>query len=287
MKKNIGVIVLNYLAYNETDNVVNQFLDLPKDDVNLKIVIVDNNSNNESYQFLSNKFNNNNLVSVYKTNKNLGFANGNNYGYCQLKKIFNPDYVIFSNSDIVLKSDELFHWIISSDKKYNFGVLGPSVYSLRYKVHQNPCNNWSENLYYNYLLLSRMKLQLLKMKLNQIIPIFKKNKPKSMPIDATDYQLVTFKKTLHGSFLVMSKKYLNHFSTPFDKGTFLYMEEAIIRIRCERSNLSMVYDPTYEVNHLQAVSTQKVIDSPVKRKIIRLNHEINSLKRFIQILKEK
>lgn len=288
IKKNIGIVVLNYMAYEETKNVVKQFLDLPKNNINLRIMIVDNSSSNKSFEILKDYFSSADLVKVIKTSKNLGFANGNNFGYIELKKMFDPDYVIFSNSDIVLKSKRLFNWILQSDKKYYFGVLGPSVYSLKNNIYQNPCNNWSENLKFNYKLLKQSKLQLLKLYISLFIPKLEKLNHHIKEKDDTepDHLAVTTDKTLHGSFLVMSRRYLDEFDMPFDSGTFLYMEEAIIRIRCERHNISMVFSPEYEVDHLQAASTEKINKSTLKRKIVRKKNEINSLKRYIWILKE-
>lgn len=285
--KNIGVVILNYLAFEETKKLASQFLLLPRKNVNLKIIIVDNHSNNESYEILKKFFESKSEVLVVKTNKNLGFANGNNLGYSKLKKIMDPDYVIFSNSDIVLKNKTLFEWIIKSDNTYHFGLLGPSVYSLRYGIHQSPCNNWSESLKYNYNLMKKMKLQRLLLYMRYILPKNKRRKLSKNIIkkDINDFKNFSTNKTLHGSFIVMSKKYLTQFNTPFDTGTFLYMEEAIIKVRCERKKILILYSPDYEVDHLQAVSTEKIDSSYLKRQIIRKNNEINSLYRFIQILK--
>lgn len=287
-KVNIGVIILNYIAYKETINVTNQILNLPrKENVNIRVVLVDNKSPNKSYHILKETFKNDDIVSVVQTSKNLGFANGNNYGYKVLRRMMNVDYVIFSNSDIVLKDKKLFNWILHCNENYNFGILGPSVYSLKNKIHQNPCNNWTENLKKNYKMLIHMQVQRLKLYVSFCVPK-KQSDTNIRPIsvkDIPDYQFATVTKTLHGSFLVMSKKYLDKFTVPFDPGTFLYMEEAILRLRCERKKIPMVYDPNYEVNHLQAVSTQKANRSALKRQIIRKNNEIKSLKRFIFLLK--
>lgn len=287
MKNNIGIIVLNYLAYEETKKLVQQFINLPTYGNNIQIVVIDNDSNNESYSVLSRSFDNFDNIFVFKTDRNLGFANGNNFGYMKLKEIMDPDFVIFSNSDIVIKEKDLFKWLIDTNEKYHYGILGPSIYSLKYNIFQNPCTNWPEDLKYNYLLLIRLKLQLFKLKLNRLFPRLESKNTNWLPKSSTNHEVLSTNKTLHGAFLIMTKKYISQFDTPFDSGTFLYMEEAIIKIRCERKNIPMIYNPTYEVNHLQAVSTQKVTVSSLKRQIIRKKNEINSLKRFIQILRDK
>lgn len=287
----VGVVILNYLAYEESINVTQQFLRLPSDDINLHIVIVDNHSNNQSYNKLYDKFNDNQKVTIVKTNKNLGFANSNNYGYFELTKHIKPDFVIFSNSDIVLKDDRLFEWITNNYKSHNFAVLGPSIYSLQGEFHQNPCNNRIMQVTWNRRRLYKLYLKRGILYIYKILPILRKirhiKKLKKVHDDWGDYKNYTESKTLHGSFLVMSKKYFEEYKTPFDTGTFLYLEEDILKYRCLKKNLRMVYSPEYEVDHKQAVSTKKVDFSELNREIIRKNNEINSLKRYIKVIREK
>lgn len=295
-KKKIGVVILNYLAYEESIELTNQFLELesPGNCTDMHIVIVDNSSANESYDILSKKFVGNPKVTVAQTNKNLGFANGNNYGYKVLLKVFIPDYVIFSNSDIVLKDKNLFKWIIDNDKQHQFGILGPSVWSLRGNFHQNPLDNRKTNLVWNELQLKKQYLRKIKLHIVNTFPflhdlkhMIHKSAEQTANADWGDYTKYTEEKTLHGSFLVMSQRYLSQYETPFDPGTFLYMEEDLLKLRCMKKHIKMVFSPDYEVNHKQAVSTKKVDRSKTKRKIIRINNEINSLKRYIEVIKKK
>ncbi|HFI0272105.1 TPA: glycosyltransferase family 2 protein, partial [Streptococcus suis] len=117
---------------------INSFCRQTDDNINVKIIVVDNSSPNESFDVLQNEFKDNLNISVVKTPKNLGFANGNNYGYNVLKEYMDPDFVIFSNSDIILPENGLYKWILQCKNDYNFGVLGPSIYSINGDFYQNP-----------------------------------------------------------------------------------------------------------------------------------------------------
>lgn len=294
MNKKIGVVILNYLAFQESIDITRQFLGLPQNNIDLHIVVVDNKSANESFKRISSAFASNSQVSVAQTESNLGFANGNNFGYTELVKHFNPDYVIFSNSDIVLKDDGLFDWIVDTDMRYNFGILGPSVYSLRGDFHQNPIPNRNTDLEWNKKQIKVLQMRKNKLKFVSVFPLLLTIKSKikglrnksAQPKDWGDYTRFTTDQTLHGSFLVMSQRYLSKFETPFDPGTFLYMEEDLLKLRCMRKKIKMVYSPDYEVNHKQAVSTVKVNSSEIKRKLIRTDNEMNSLRRYIEVLEE-
>lgn len=289
--KKIGVVILNYLAYQESIDITKQFLELPTKNVDLHIVVVDNKSANESYQKLLETFDGNEKVTVVQTNENLGFANGNNYGYSELIKHISPDYAIFSNSDIVLKDNSLFEWIIRMDEQNQFGILGPSVYSLRGNFHQNPNINRNTSLKWNKEQLHKMKVKKFAYSAISKFPFLLSfaqgvRKKDAEQEDWGDYTKLTTEQTLHGSFLIMSQRYLSKYDTPFDPGTFLYMEEDILKLRCLKKNIKMVYSPDYEVNHKQAVSTAKVNSSAIKRKVIRINNEMNSLKRYIEVLED-
>ena len=73
---------------------------------------------------------------VVETNKNLGFACGNNFGYEKLKEVCDCDFVIFSNSDIVLNDSNFLQWILGTFEKERFAILGPSIFSTGWKCHQ-------------------------------------------------------------------------------------------------------------------------------------------------------
>lgn len=61
--KKVGVVVLNYKNYEETIKCVLSILKQNK--ILLKIVIVDNGSNNESVGKLTDAFENNNTINVW------------------------------------------------------------------------------------------------------------------------------------------------------------------------------------------------------------------------------
>ena len=88
----IGVVILNYCSFKDTIKLV---VDLQKQTALLfmEIVIVDNDSPNDSFdklQILNKKYNN---VKIIKTEKNIGYAKGNNFGLRYLEKLLNIEYI--------------------------------------------------------------------------------------------------------------------------------------------------------------------------------------------------
>lgn len=289
MNTNIGVIILNYNEYAVTINCVNSFLKQDTNGVDINIVIVDNNSTNESYNILNKTFENYSNVYVLETGNNLGFANGNNMGYKFLKKTISElDFIIISNSDILLPNNGLYDWIIDSYEKYKFSVLGPSIYSVTAKFYQNPVNNFSRDISKLRKDYRKLTMDIVKVWIKFILKIDKsKNREKSINIwDNKFYNRVTKNLTLHGAFQIFSKKYFEYYDEPYDQRTFLYMEEDILKLRCDNFGLKMVYDPSYMVEHLQSASTHSSGNSLNKIDYLRMVNMRNSLRIYMKILKE-
>lgn len=290
MKTSIGVVILNYNEYLVTIDCIESFLKQNSVGFEITIVIVDNNSTNESYKILNDTFKNNNNVHVLETGSNLGFANGNNEGYKYLKKITTKlDFVIISNSDILLPNDGLYNWIVDAYSNYHFGVLGPSIYSVTSKFYQSPVDNLSRNIFElrkNYIQLT---FNIIKVWIKMIFKIEKRDGKESKAVNTwsnTYYDKIAKKLTLHGAFQIFSSKYFENYDEPYDCRTFLYMEEDILKLRCDNSNLIMLYDPSYKVEHLQSVSTRSSNKSINRINYLRMINMRNSLKIYIEILKK-
>lgn len=288
---NIGIVILNYLAYDVTLKCVEYFKKQTVDNINVKIVVVDNSSPNASFDILKDKLSNYEGVKVVKTPKNLGFANGNNFGYKELCKDMEPDFVIASNSDAYVKNDGLYDWIIKNWRKYHFGVLGPSVYSVHGKFYQSPMENEERDrnkIFKTEIVISK------NIAVHYIKSKFANSESKVSNLTAKwenpFYNEVHFDKTLHGAFQIFSKLYLNKFNNLYDENTFMYMEEHILRIRCELLQLPMVYSPDYKIYHLQAVSTNSVSGNPYKKLVFREKNTLKSLRvysKYCKLLERK
>ena len=84
--KNIDIafVVLHYMNYETTEKAVENILS-NCDTKNMVIIIVDNASTNNSYNILAEKYAASESVVLLRNQKNLGFACGNNVGFCYAK----------------------------------------------------------------------------------------------------------------------------------------------------------------------------------------------------------
>ncbi len=278
----IGVVILNYIVYQTTIETVTSFDKQDKNGFEVVYVIVDNDSPNESFEKLQEEYKGRDDVIITCTKKNLGFANGNNHGCRKLFERMQPDFVIVSNDDILLPQQGLYQWIVDCYKKYHFAVLGPDIYSLNGKFHQSPGENFSQDK-------KVCKKALWNIQKDYYISIIKKALRRTNYTGYTTwendlYEDVHENKTLHGSFQIFSASFFKEYSEPYDPGTFLYMEENILKLRCDKAGLPMVYEPSYQIHHLQAVSTNAANINQSDKQIARYKHLMHSMRVYIQHL---
>lgn len=96
----VAIIILNFETYHQTekcvDSIIRKGLDISG------IVVVDNASANDSFSHLYQKYKDNKKIKVIKSNRNVGFAKGNNLGIKVAKKLWKPDFILLLNSDTVI-----------------------------------------------------------------------------------------------------------------------------------------------------------------------------------------
>ena len=86
-------------------------------DIDAEIIVVDNNSKDDSCQMVKALFPDINLI---ENKENFGFSKGNNIGVSQAK----GEYVCILNPDTVVAEDTFFELLKFSDKKEKPGIVG-------------------------------------------------------------------------------------------------------------------------------------------------------------------
>ncbi|MGL4992295.1 MAG: glycosyltransferase family 2 protein [Sarcina sp.] len=122
----VSVIILNYNNYEDTIECIDSFLKNIEENI-FDIVIVDNNSTNESINYLNNKYENNPRVNIIVSKKNDGYANGNNVGVKFALANFNNKYICILNNDTIIQNNFLRSLINRMDKEINIGIISPML----------------------------------------------------------------------------------------------------------------------------------------------------------------
>lgn len=101
-----GVVILNYKNFKMTEDCVECLLELGAP---VQIVVVDNDSQNESVAYLSSRFENNAQIDIIANSRNAGYAAGNNVGLRYLIRNYSDvSYVCIMNPDVRIGYREVF-----------------------------------------------------------------------------------------------------------------------------------------------------------------------------------
>lgn len=226
------VIILNYNLYTDTIKSVNTLINIGVK----KIIIVDNCSTDNSYQILKNKYHNYDNISVIRSNKNLGYSGGNNFGIKYAKiKYKDIKYIAIMNPDTVISDIAVFDNLLNKlEKNKKIGVISAlQIYNGDLNLRKSA---WKEKKFIHIL------LQYLLMKNLDI------NGYKELRVDI--YKKISYVDTIPGCFFIVRKDLLDEIGY-FDENTFLYYEEDIIcyKIRKKGYKVALCLESYYEHNH--------------------------------------
>ena len=239
-----GIVILNYNDYKTTKEMLNQIKDYKT--IN-NIIVVDNNSTDDSYNIL--KEYENKKIKIIKTDMNKGYAYGNNYGIKYLIKNYTVDNIIISNPDIIVEEKTLKVLIDDLNDK-NVDFIAPVIKEREYEK-----KGWKLPTYLDDLLSN--------------INYFHKYADKRLNYDDSYYnENLTKVDVISGCFFIAkasSFKKINY----FDENTFLYYEENIIGKKLKEANLNTYVDNRVSVIHNLSISVDKSINRIKKYKILK------------------
>jgi GT2 family glycosyltransferase/lipopolysaccharide/colanic/teichoic acid biosynthesis glycosyltransferase len=114
----ISVIIVNYNVKNLLENCINSVL-ISSRNYNTEIIIVDNNSFDGSYEYISSKFCSTKNIKIIRSKINLGFAKANNLGINQAS----GKYLLILNPDTLLQENTIEKCINFYDSDQKIGAL--------------------------------------------------------------------------------------------------------------------------------------------------------------------
>tara|TARA_B110000503_G_scaffold142851_1_gene241262 strand:- start:8046 stop:8933 length:888 start_codon:yes stop_codon:yes gene_type:complete len=224
----IGIIILNYNSFKDTIKLVS---DLQNQTVcgDMRIIVVDNNSPNNSYRQLKPLEHSYNNVIVLQTGANLGYARGNNFGLMYLDKNVKPEYVAILNNDLVLPENS-FEVLM---KKYN--LLESPAFIAPKQVNSNnkellpyPLNSFLDDC----------------LSLFFITKLFHKHRALSYQ-DTTGFNAMQV-ELIPGSYMFSRFETFKNIGF-FYPNTFLYVEERFVATRASKLGLKnyILLDQSY------------------------------------------
>ena len=124
----VSIIILNWNQPKLTVNCVNSVLKQGYKD--FEILLIDNHSEDDSFETLKNIFGKNKKIRLFQTEKNIGYAGGNNFGVKKCK----GEYVVILNNDTVVDENWLKELVIVIKSDAKIGAVS----SVEYFHGKNP-----------------------------------------------------------------------------------------------------------------------------------------------------
>ena len=124
----VSIIILNWNGLQDTINCLDSVLQITY--ANYKIIVIDNGSTINEAHILQKRYKN--KITVFRTEKNLGYSGGVNFG---IKKSFKykPDFFLLLNNDVIVTKEFLNNLVETSKSNHAIGVVSPIIYDLEQK----------------------------------------------------------------------------------------------------------------------------------------------------------
>lgn len=235
MSIKISIITVNYNGYEDTCALIDS---IPINDESLEVIVVDNASKSDEAKAISQRYP---LVKTIRSEKNLGFAGGNNIGI----KASSGRYLFLINNDTVFKdfnTDSLIKRLESSE---SIGMVCPKI---RFAWDDCPIQ------FAGYTPLSRITMR------NHAIGFNEKDLGQHNDARPTPYA--------HGAAMMLKREVIEKVGM-MPECYFLYYEELDWSMMITRKGYKIWYEPATTIYHKESKSTGQ--NSPLKAYYIARN----------------
>lgn len=125
----VSFIIVNWKTKKLTKQAISSIYKYATD-FTFEIILVDNNSQDGSIEFISSKYP---KVKIIANQENVGFASGNNEGI----KISKGNFIFLFNSDAFLIDDSIKNLVKRARELPNLGAIGPQVLNVDRSIQQS------------------------------------------------------------------------------------------------------------------------------------------------------
>jgi len=242
----ISIIIINYNTFELTCNCIKSIIDETKGvNFNYEIILVDNKSTKDNPKLFISRFPE---VKLIISQKNLGFAGGNNLGIEASK----GKYVLLLNSDTIVLNNAIYKsWEYLEKSSPDIGVLGCKIlnpdksiqtstggknvdgYSLKKLIFQELQNN---PIYFHLSNRSKHNNE------KQCLPNYNENE-------------IYETNVIYGAFMLVKGEVLDRAGS-LDNDFFMYSEDLEWCDRIIKSGFKIIYYPFAEIIHFDKQSSK-------------------------------
>ena len=230
----VAVIMINYNSSRYTVESVKEVMKRTHRDISYQIIVVDNNSEEEDYQFLKDNMPIDGPTMLIRSTINTGFGGGNMMGAHMAK----ARYLLFLNNDAMLLNDCMSILTDYMDKHPEVGVCTAQ----NFDEHGNFVPSFDHDKGMRRLLFGRGYLE--------------RSNPSRYPDRKKQYEQPVEVDWVNGAFLFFRNEDFQAIGG-FDTEIFLYFEEMDLCHRLRKIGKSSMLVPEARIMHYQGVSIGK------------------------------
>lgn len=281
----IGIVVLNYLNWWDTVDLVESIKSQSFRD--FEIIIVDNDSANDSVEQLSTLYKNESNIHLLVSKSNQGYARGNNIGIEYAIDSLKAEKVLLVNNDVLFLQEDYLERLAAIEYSKNIGTIGTKILDANNGNH-NPMYNIksfreaSLGVIYNSLAFRGIRnfLRPLKHKVIRSVRSQSNLKDNNKENISSEPYILGQSVILHGSVILLTENYLNIYPGLYPK-TFMFFEENILDYLMKRHNLKALYFDSLVVKHKEDQSSSVAFDNVNSAKQAMLK---NSWRQYLKLL---
>ncbi|MBP3414491.1 MAG: glycosyltransferase family 2 protein [Clostridia bacterium] len=287
---NISFVVLYYKAYADTIDCISSVMQLDQKRCSINVVLVDNFSNDGSFEKLEAMYADNSAVHCIRTGDNLGYARGNNAGIKYAKDELGADFAIVLNTDAVIEQADFCDKLCEIFEREQFYVLGPRVLGYYDNLSQSPRKYSDDDKVFSQLVNDYVHLFAWK---TNLIKAIRKVRPQPKIDRALPEGDAKYKCVCHGCCLVFSPLHLKRWDKGFYDKTFLYREELILFYILHKLGCTTMFCDELTVYHKGGTSVDAELGNSGtaaaerQKRIRTYKTRIPSIKQEMKVMKMK
>ncbi len=240
----LSVIIVNYNVKYFLEVCIHSVLKAMKG-IDGEIIVIDNNSIDDSCAFLTEKFPE---IILIANKDNKGFSKANNQGVAIAK----GEYILFLNPDTVMPENFFIETLAYLDIHPEAGALGPRLIDGKGQFAPDSKKSFPS-------------LSVAIFKTTGINKIFSKsayfNKYYAVHIGEREIAEVD---VLSGCCMLVRKSVMNIAGGPFDERYFMYCEDVDLSYRIQKAGYKNIYFPEVDLIHYKGERTRKMTLSYVR-----------------------
>lgn len=240
----LSIIIVNYKKFMLTEQCINSVLENVKN-LRYEIIVIDNNSPNESYSYLYDKYKDVEKIKIIRNDSNSGFGAANNLGV----KHSNSKYILLLNPDVIVLKEAIEQMYEELLKNAKAGIVASKLLNKDMTL-QYSCRRF---LSFTEFLLARTPIK--KMASKKLV---KKLNDKYLMKDY-DHLEKKYVDWVMGSCILCRKDDFIKVGG-FSKEYFMYFEDVDLCYKIEQLDKKVLYYPKAEMIHLHSQDSIKKVN---------------------------